>query len=127
MIHNIETIELTKIKLDIVELIDADIMGAKCGFDIRPDLPRIIQLRVKGYLMGDKHPDKVVKYPATWWDAFKEAKFPAWAKRRWPAKWAYERFTFVSLYPDFKPKLRPEESRYIIQSSDWKSIGPPHE
>lgn len=27
-----------------------------------------------------------VHYPSTWWDAFKERWFPAWAKRRWPPR-----------------------------------------
>jgi len=26
------------------------------------------------------------QWPATWWDAFKERWFPAWAKRRWPVR-----------------------------------------
>jgi hypothetical protein len=29
----------------------------------------------------------VDKWPATWWDAFKDRWFPAWAKRRWPVEW----------------------------------------
>jgi hypothetical protein len=29
----------------------------------------------------------VERWPATWWDAFKERWFPAWAKKRWPVEW----------------------------------------
>ena len=36
------------------------------------------------------------RYPATWWDGFKEAYFPAWAKQRFPVKWVG--ITSVALY-----------------------------
>jgi hypothetical protein len=29
----------------------------------------------------------VEKWPATWWDAFKDRWFPAWAQKRWPVEW----------------------------------------
>lgn len=33
---------------------------------------------------------RTVRYPATWWDGFKEAHYPNWAKRQWPSRFVQE-------------------------------------
>jgi len=85
-----------------------------------PHLCNSIQASVRGFLLGDKHPEKRVKYHKTWWDGFKDAYFPKWLKRRFPVKWVYETFSFSTLYPDFKPSLPPETSEYFIHCSHYK-------
>jgi nuclear transport factor 2 (NTF2) superfamily protein len=30
-----------------------------------------------------------VRFPADWWEAFKERWFPKWARDRWPVKWTH--------------------------------------
>ncbi len=41
-----------------------------------------------------------VRYPADWWQAFKDRWFPAWAKERWPVR--YVRYDLMALYPEIK-------------------------
>lgn len=40
----------------------------------------------------------VLRVPATWWEHFKDTKFPAWAKKRWPIKWT--EYQARVLYPN---------------------------
>lgn len=57
-------------------------------------------------IMGRKHKGTEIRYPATWWDAFKVRWFVgwfAWALRRWPAKWITLRPEMLELYPDVRP------------------------
>ena len=115
---DISTVRLEKIKVEVAHLIDPYLLGAEARVDILQEVCNAIRISARGYLMGDKHPEKVVKYPSTWWDSFKEQKFPLWLKKRYPVKWTYERFSFVSLYPDFKPSL---PSSCIFQSYNFKT------
>jgi len=39
------------------------------------------------------------RYPLTWWDHFKEACFPAWALKRWPAAYKTELTIIKDIYP----------------------------
>lgn len=41
-----------------------------------------------------------VRYPADWWQAFKERWFPVWAKERWPVR--FTTCDIQALYPDIQ-------------------------
>lgn len=67
----------------------------------------IIQLDRSVY--GDQSVSReVARFPATWWDAFKDEFFPAWALDRWPVKYEEVRASFEAHYPDFVPSLDNE-------------------
>jgi len=53
-----------------------------------------------------------VKVPLTWWDHFKEAKFPEWALKKWPVK--YRTIDCQALFPDlpFDEKMPHKVIRY---------------
>lgn len=40
------------------------------------------------------------KYPADWWQAFKERWFPDWAKKRWPVQYTTHKIDAFVLYPE---------------------------
>lgn len=42
--------------------------------------------------------DHVVRYPANWWQAFKQRFFPYWARQRWPV---LETTVVVTAYHDY--------------------------
>jgi len=109
----VKTVQLEKIKLECARVVSDHLLGVKARVDLMHEIPNHFRVSVKGHLWGDKHPDKVVRYPASWWDHFKFSKFPEWAKRRWPPKFTYEKFSFNTLYPDFKPSLPDEKSSFI--------------
>ncbi len=39
-----------------------------------------------------------IHYPATWWDAFKDRWYPAWAKRRWPIEYTEHNLDIGAIY-----------------------------
>lgn len=43
--------------------------------------------------------EQEIKYPATWWDAFKERWYPAWALLRWPAQHRCHSWKAYHTYP----------------------------
>lgn len=118
---HVTTVELERIQVEAAEMIGIDLCDARFTMDILPEISDRMRCRLKGYLLGDKHPDKVVKWPRTWWDAFKVDCFPEWAFDRWPPEYSYHTFSFVTLYPDYKPKLRPEQSPMVVQCYDYKT------
>lgn len=68
----------------------------------------VIQLR--SYVYGKKtHGLQEIRYPATWWDAVKLRWFPAWALKRWPARWVEYRAITQDLYPQIK--VLPDQRR----------------
>jgi hypothetical protein len=54
---------------------------------------------LRSYLVKGVHQEQRTTHlttPATWWDHFKEAKFPAWLLKRFPVKYTERPFTYES-------------------------------
>lgn len=64
------------------------------------DIAGHLELELKAYVATMHTPEHAVCYPATWWDAFKERWYPAWAKRRWGVRMARVAVSFDVLYPE---------------------------
>jgi len=65
--------------------------------------------------------EAVVRYPRTWWDAFKLAYFPAFMRRWFPAKHTEERVTlkrFVG-FPNL-PHYPADWGKPVIKEMVWK-------
>src|SRR3989304_4837771 len=45
------------------------------------------------------------RYPASWWDAFKERWYPTWAKKRWPVEYTVRQWQISALYPTLPPPI----------------------
>lgn len=43
----------------------------------------------------------VIVRPASWWDGFKEAYFPAWAVKLWPIRHEMTKITAVTILPEW--------------------------
>ena len=61
---------------------------------------QITILHFKYQVLGLTLEDKVIKYPKTWWDAFKERWFPDWLKARFPVTYKVHEFRADALYPN---------------------------
>lgn len=95
--------------------------GRSLDARVERDLAGRAALRVAADLLGKRLDDVVVERvfstPATWFDAFKEAWFPAWLLRRFPARRCEQRFELrvsrALVYPeardvpDFGGRLGP--------------------
>ena len=79
-------VKLEKLRISLVETIDPYLMDTIVETRLDEWLHRI-EVRLQGYLMSESIGEKIIRYPADWWQAFKERWFPASLKRRFPVKY----------------------------------------
>ena len=72
-----------------------------------------IVLRVVQEVYGHQVESKSVRYPADWWEAFKNHWFPEWMLKRWPVRWNTEKLEAWEVYP--KLSLPDREPRIVIR------------
>jgi len=85
-------------------------------FDITMDripMHRAIMVRLARDVYGKNHEGTTVKYPATWWQAFKEQYFPWWLLKRYPVERTVVYVNFKEIYPDFVP-TDPDMKHFIM-------------
>lgn len=86
---DIETLTLEKIRSGCAIAVDPQLIESlgieHCGDFLGRELAHAV---LKFYAPGRVTQETIVAttVPLTWWDALKEAHFPAWALRRWPAR-----------------------------------------
>jgi hypothetical protein len=85
-----------------------------------------IVYQVRGYVWSQDAGKKVsFKYPAGWWQAFKERWFRGWLLRRYPVIYTHKEFQVKATYPDLivqhnEPVLRLLETTYT--DGFWKAF-----
>lgn len=55
--------------------------------------------RLTQTIWGRKVGERLVRWPADWWQAVKERWFPGWALRRWPVEYAWATIEARDLFP----------------------------
>jgi len=71
-------------------------------------------LQVRQNIWGRHVERQECKWPADWWQAFKERWLPAWAKRRWPVQYTIRILTARELYP--KVVMPHREHTIVIET-----------
>jgi len=59
-----------------------------------------LTLVLRGYIWADPPKSISVRYPRTWWDAFKLRWFPTWALEAYPADYEIEIMEAQTFYPN---------------------------
>lgn len=72
----------------------------------------IEQVRIWVWAKRDDMVHQHIKYPADWWQAFKERWFPKWLIESYPIRYKVIDLDVRELYPRFKPAL-PDEERVL--------------
>lgn len=73
-----------------LELRPEELAQLRFDIDHRSDLYRHLTLRIKREFFGERRQEEVevdFKAPTTWWDHFKQDKFPAFLLKRFPVKY----------------------------------------
>lgn len=83
-----------------------------CMVDIAEHWLDDIMLRVVQPMWGETLDKIEVRYPADWWEAFKERWLPRWAKKRWPIRYTVKTMTARGVYP--KLSMPDEEHRVYL-------------
>ena len=123
-----ETVRLERFKLMLMRyLSEADLgfgepleakMSAHVGF-----IGNEIAIRLVQPVWGREAKRQECKWPADWWQAFKERWFPAWAKARWPVEYHTEVMTVRELYPALRmPDKRYHAEFVVVKGHDDSTI-----
>lgn len=76
---------------------------------VRSVTPGIVDLICLRKFAAQKFDDITVRYPADWWQAFKERWAPAWVRDRWPVRDVvrvikiYDAYPSIQIPPNHKP------------------------
>ena len=96
--------KLEKFKLVAIAYITprmAEMFGETPEIDVQQEaLYENILTRVKQAVWGRETQRQECKWPADWWQAFKERWFPAWVLKRWPVQYTEYVLRARELYPD---------------------------
>ena len=103
-----KTIELEKLRIALREIISPELLGTKLEVE---QYARHILVKLEGYLWHETLDEWSVKYPADWWQAFKERWFSPWALNHWPVQYKSKKVVLRALYPDYKVAMPHETYR----------------
>lgn len=80
----------------------------------------MIVARIVQQVWGREVQRQECRWPADWWQAFKERWLPAWAKRRWPVRYHIETMVARELYPQVAlPLDRYKAVIAVGKSGQW--------
>lgn len=83
-------------------------------------------LHIRQEILGRQLEYVDVRYPADWWQAFKDRWYPEWAKKRWPVR---ETVTFLiarELYPSMAMPDRNPVLNLERLTREWKAYNETH-
>ncbi len=66
------------------------------------EMSRMMVLKLMTKIATKKFDMKGVRFPADWWESFKNRWFPRWALKRWPVQWTQVELTGSAYYPDIE-------------------------
>jgi hypothetical protein len=105
---NARTIELERLKYGLQQMVSKEF---NAGANIA-DIEGKILIQIRGWVWGEHTESeyRTFKYPADWWQAFKERWFPAWLIERYPVRYHTERIEVrwtYKAYPSFMDVTPP--------------------
>ena len=120
---NIETIELEKLKQQMEIHLGND-FARQLRFNLYDSGPyQDIALRIERQMFGEKRVDEFenhFRYPASWWQHFKEECFPKFLLRKFPTVWkTHTQKTNLNTFYEFPKAYRAdvrELSNFITHS-----------
>lgn len=73
---------------------------------------------LRAELASDKVRDETIRYPANWFEAFKQRWFPTWILKRFPVLETVHHYEAMRVFPEFRyPKQLGREVRIITHRS----------
>jgi hypothetical protein len=107
---------MKRVSLEVFNLASTIRLDASREFMLSPiALQKVVDARVGAVILqfrarvaGERLKREEVRYPADWWQAFKDRWFPMWAKRRWPVRHSVVVLEARGLYPMMALPDRPD-------------------
>lgn len=104
-----KSVELQRLTFGLEIKIAREMVGEKDHY---------IGYKIRGYVWSqDAGKNVSFKYPADWWQAFKERWFPGWLLKRYPVVYTHREFQVKATYPELmiqhhQPVMRLLEYNY---------------
>lgn len=110
---------LYKLRIGLQQRLSEEILDPRVEFD-ENSLINDVVLHVRGYIWRDGNDyNRTIRYPADWWQAFKERWFPVWLLRLTPIRYTAHEINASVIYPSLKINVPPEYPyRYLIDVRD---------
>jgi hypothetical protein len=113
----IKTVTLTAKEYHASFQIDDDLLKFRRSCErseILNEVDRRITYELRRSVYGIDHPPKhFMRYPSTWYEAFKLRYFPKFLIEKYPIRYCNVTVSLSETYPDFKPMLN--DSPAVIQ------------
>lgn len=111
-------VEMNQVTFDLIKFGVTKRIGTEL---LRPDVD-ITQIlgewviTATGRLLGQRDMmEQEVRFPADWWQAFKERWFRGWLLERFPVKYTVVYITVDAVYPELHKKIKmPDEPHRLI-------------
>jgi hypothetical protein len=110
---NVKEIQLERIKIGLMQRISNHLLGASVLFSEQDSfIYNSVDMRIRGYIWGERGKSEAIKYPATWRDSFKERWFPKWLLARYPVAYRVHEINTTTLYPNFRISV-PDQTHVL--------------
>jgi hypothetical protein len=81
------------------------------------ELGRLLNLYLIADVYGLHHEKRdVVRFPADWWQAFKERWAPLWFRMRYPVIYTEVTVSMREIYPDIAPKIPDKRHTFVFHT-----------
>jgi hypothetical protein len=116
MSENITEVKLERFKFAVMQRLSGDVLDYIDSLDVSDHVDFIsndIQIRIRGFVYGERQEPIVIKYPRDWWQALKKRFASAWFLARYPVLHTIVEITPAVIYPNLKISLPNESGRWV--------------
>lgn len=115
-----------KVPIAVTEYVCQRMLAAMSRAEVtawQDQMGRRLGMRIDTYIHGMPGERIVIhrQWPRTWWDAFKERWFPAWAKDRWPVEYDsidVDEQRYLAVCPHLQDDPRDTHLRWMALKAD---------
>lgn len=105
---------LERFELFVEVHLKPELEGVEWKLDTQRTMFGEMAYRIRASILSSRPEVHTVTHPETWWDAFKERWFPAWARERWPVRYQEHRLETRMLFPEM-PAADVMADRYRVR------------
>lgn len=114
-----EEVILERLEYNIDELIDGELLSSMdVGLNKKFFLEkraRDMVIRLRAYVMAEETNKQIIRYPADWWEAFKERWFGKWLKSKIGVKYKEIEVKAYATYPKLQIAFPKQDTKHIVK------------
>lgn len=127
MIDSFETITLQRIRFAMDHRLHGETLRPDHFEQTVHEFAHEVVIRTNFIVFGQQGPDETIsfeiRYPATWWQHFRQRWFPQWIIRHWPLKFKVESQTVqLSKYVFYPKVIAPDATFRVIAAPKDRQV-----